>query len=245
MQRSLLQDSVFVSSPVSGIHQTKQRCIVTVADGRTVNCSKVILAIPSNQYTNIEFSPPLPRAKRELACEAKGCSYNKIILTYKKPWWKELGLAGKFFSVNGPISFSWDISDDSTQQYSLALFSVASHGEWWENLTRLQLEKALLDHLSEMVGAEYNHLIYDVLEYNEQLWGKTLGIEVVQYPALGAGSYNTLLPVLKESFMHVHFAGTEMASVWRGYMEGALESGERAAAEVIPLVKNPKPVPKL
>lgn len=219
--------------------------MVRVADGRAVNCAKIILAIPSNQYTNIQFSPPLPRGKRDLACQAKGCSYNKIILTYRKPWWKELGFAGKFASIDGPITFSWDISDESKQQYSLAIFSVASHGQQWEKLNRLQREKALLDHLVEIIGAEHERLVYDILEYNEQLWGRTHGIEVVQYPALGAGSYSALLPFLKEPYLHVHFAGTEMASSWRGYMEGALESGERAASEVIPIITRQRLVAKL
>jgi monoamine oxidase len=31
----------------------------------------------------------------------------------------------------------------------------------------------------------------------------------------------------------VHFAGTETAGEWKGYMEGAVRSGERAAAEVV------------
>jgi monoamine oxidase len=31
----------------------------------------------------------------------------------------------------------------------------------------------------------------------------------------------------------VHWAGTETATVWSGYMEGALQAGERAAAEVL------------
>ncbi len=32
---------------------------------------------------------------------------------------------------------------------------------------------------------------------------------------------------------YVHFAGTETAMVWKGYMEGALTSGDRAAGEVV------------
>ena len=30
----------------------------------------------------------------------------------------------------------------------------------------------------------------------------------------------------------MHFASTENASAWRGYMDGAIQSGERAATEV-------------
>jgi monoamine oxidase len=31
----------------------------------------------------------------------------------------------------------------------------------------------------------------------------------------------------------LHWAGTETAAVWNGYMDGAVQSGERAAAEVL------------
>lgn len=38
---------------------------------------------------------------------------------------------------------------------------------------------------------------------------------------------------LREPFMHVHFAGTETAMRWNGYMDGAIESGFRAVDEVL------------
>ncbi|HRI50352.1 MAG TPA: FAD-dependent oxidoreductase, partial [Pseudomonadota bacterium] len=34
----------------------------------------------------------------------------------------------------------------------------------------------------------------------------------------------------------IHFAGTETAGRWLGYMDGAVESGRRAAREVLPLL---------
>ena len=37
---------------------------------------------------------------------------------------------------------------------------------------------------------------------------------------------------LREPIGRIHWAGTETATVWNGYMDGALQSGERAAAEV-------------
>jgi monoamine oxidase len=38
---------------------------------------------------------------------------------------------------------------------------------------------------------------------------------------------------LRQPIGRVHFAGTETAVEWTGYLEGALESGERAAREVV------------
>jgi monoamine oxidase len=40
-------------------------------------------------------------------------------------------------------------------------------------------------------------------------------------------------PALSEPIGRLHFAGTETSTVWNGYMDGAVRSGERAAAEVL------------
>jgi monoamine oxidase len=39
--------------------------------------------------------------------------------------------------------------------------------------------------------------------------------------------------VLREKVGNVHFAGTETSDVWKGYMEGAVRSGDRAGVEVL------------
>jgi monoamine oxidase len=50
---------------------------------------------------------------------------------------------------------------------------------------------------------------------------------------LGAGTTTDFLPVLTRPFGCVHWAGTETAPFWNGYMDGAVRSGERAAKEVL------------
>jgi monoamine oxidase len=41
------------------------------------------------------------------------------------------------------------------------------------------------------------------------------------------------LPILNQPFGLVHWAGTETATYWNGYMDGAVRSGERAAQEAL------------
>ena len=50
---------------------------------------------------------------------------------------------------------------------------------------------------------------------------------------LAPGVWTQFGPALREPIGRIHWAGTETASVWSGYMDGALTSGERAAAEVL------------
>jgi monoamine oxidase len=38
---------------------------------------------------------------------------------------------------------------------------------------------------------------------------------------------------LRKPFKNIHFAGTETASQWMGYMDGAVDAGRRAASEIL------------
>ena len=48
---------------------------------------------------------------------------------------------------------------------------------------------------------------------------------------MGPGTLTSLGPVLREPVGRIHWAGTETATSWPGYMEGAIQAGERAAAQ--------------
>jgi monoamine oxidase len=50
---------------------------------------------------------------------------------------------------------------------------------------------------------------------------------------MGPGALVACAPALREPVGPIHWAGTETATEWNGYMEGALESAERVAGEVL------------
>ena len=49
----------------------------------------------------------------------------------------------------------------------------------------------------------------------------------------GPGVLTDYGPALRQPIGRVHWAGTETATIWAGYMDGAVRSGERAAAEAL------------
>ena len=65
-----------------------------------------------------------------------------------------------------------------------------------------------------------------VIRWSTEPW--TRGAFAVYRP----GQMTTLMPALASAESGLHFAG-EHTSVWTSWMEGALESGERAAREVL------------
>src|SRR2546423_902431 len=53
---------------------------------------------------------------------------------------------------------------------------------------------------------------------------------------LAPGVWTQFGPALREPIGRIHWAGTETAAVWAGYMDGAVQSGQRAAAEGLALL---------
>lgn len=194
---------------------------------------KVILAVPTNTYGKIRFIPPLPEAKRALASETKPGVYAKALLTYARPWWRDIGLLGKFRSQIGPICFSWEISNFEDQAFTLALFIAGDPAAKWYALSPLKRQQAVINHLAELVGQEHRHLAVDVLEYNAGEWVEEAWIGGGPTSAIPPGLLSMYGEDLRAPFKNVHFAGGETAREWKGYLEGALRAGSRAASEVL------------
>jgi monoamine oxidase len=211
---------------------------ITTTGGQVFSAKKVILANPTNTYTNINFSPPLPVAKRALVSRTKPGVYAKMIVSYTSPWWREAGLVGKFSSLIGPIGFSWDTSSLEDKQYSLALFIAGDNAAKWHNLSELAREEAVIEHLATLVGPELADKARDVLEVNYVEWTKEEYIGGAPTCAMGPGLLRKYGSDLRKPFKDIHFAGGELAYEWKGYLEGAITSGQRAASEVIAVLKH-------
>ncbi|KAF1812579.1 hypothetical protein P152DRAFT_435833 [Eremomyces bilateralis CBS 781.70] len=230
--------NVFVHSPINTIVQYRKGATVTTTGGQTFTAKKVILANPTNTYSNIQFSPPLPAAKRTLVSRTKPGVYAKMVISYTSPWWRTAGLVGKFSSLLGPICFSWDTSSVPDQQYSLAFFIAGERAAKWHALNALRREEAVIEHLATLVGPELADKVRDVLEVNEVEWTKEEYIGGAPTSTIGPGLLRKYGAELRTPFRDLHFAGGELAFEWKGYLEGAVTSGKRAASEVIDVLKS-------
>lgn len=231
---SLPSGSVFVKSAVVSLVQDGNEdfpCLVATDKGLDIRAKKVIMANPTNTYDAIEFTPPLPRAKRCLVSQTMPGIYAKVVLVYKKPWWREAGLNGKFESFRGPICFSWDSSSDT--QYSVALFVAGSRAASWHALSQLKREEAIIEHLAELVGPELEKQARNILEIHQAEWTKMEHLGGAPTSSMGPHMLRQLGGALHASFGNIHTAGGEAAYEWKGYLEGAVTSGQRAAGEVI------------
>ena len=58
-------------------------------------------------------------------------------------------------------------------------------------------------------------------------------------PAVPPGSWTQFGPLLRRPVGPLHWAGTETADEWTGFMDGAVRSGLRAATEVAATLASP------
>jgi len=224
--------SILLQTPAKSIEQYGKATVVSTANGEEFEAKKVVVAIPSNTYHRIRFNPPLPRSKAELVSQTTTGVYTKVVVSYSQPWWRELGLSGKMNSARGPILYSRDVSDVDSQQYSLAAFMAGPNADEWTKLDSLKRNRAVLDHLARFVGPEHEDKVYNVLEINSMTWSDEEYIKTGPSTAIGPGLFSRYGDQLRTPVANIHFAGTETAFEWKGYLEGALNSGSRAADEI-------------
>ena len=71
------------------------------------------------------------------------------------------------------------------------------------------------------------------IDYIDQDWPADPWSRGCYGPSMGPGVLTTLGTALRCKFGRIHWAGTETSPIWTGYIEGAVRSGERAAADVL------------
>ena len=71
------------------------------------------------------------------------------------------------------------------------------------------------------------------IEYVERAWAEEIYTRGCYAGYLPPGTWTSLGFALRSPCGRIHWAGTETAQVWNGYMDGAISSGERAARDVL------------
>lgn len=234
MADALEPGSVHLDTPVEAITYCNEHIIVASSNGQLFQAKKVIMANPTNTYGDISFSPALPEGKQALVSKTKPGVYAKLIVNYPEPWWRDAGLIGEFISLIGPVCFSWDTSDLGLEQYSLALFVAGDAAARWHKLPDDETkQQAIVDHLAELAGDDLAEKARDVLEVNMVEWTMEDYLEGGPTSSMGPGLLRKYGDALREPFGDIHFGGGETAYEWKGYLEGAVLAGQRAAKEII------------
>ncbi|MBW3664993.1 MAG: FAD-dependent oxidoreductase [Actinobacteria bacterium] len=233
-----LGDRVVLAAPVRRITQDAGRVTVE-ADGVTVRAQRAIVALPLHLAGRIETSPPVGALRDQLTQRMPMGSVIKAMAVYDTPFWRDDGLAGQATSDTGPVKLTFDNTPPSGTPGVLMGFFEADAARKWSTRSREERRDAFLESSQRYFGdqaLEATH--YLDLDWQAQPYS---GGGYVGFTAPGV--LTRYGEALRAPVGRLHWAGTETATTWNGYMDGAIRSGERAGAEVVAVLDEPTSPP--
>jgi monoamine oxidase len=219
---------VVLSSPVRSISRG-QTGVTVVSDRVTARAKRVVMAIPPVLADRVRYEPALPGARRAILQRWRPGALLKVAAVYKRPFWREQGLTGQAVTTGFPYSITYDDSPHGGGPGVVFGFVGGDNARRYRTLSGAARRRAVLAQLEAFFGAQARNPIGFVeTDWITQPW--TRGCPV---GAPSPGSLVAYGPQLRAPAGTIHWAGTETATYWNGYMDGAASSGERAAAEVL------------
>jgi monoamine oxidase len=223
-----LGSSVVLNAHVRQIAQNAKGVKVQLDKG-LLSAKQVIVAVPPALTARIDYEPLLPALRDQLTQRAPMGSYAKVDVVYDRPFWREEGLTGQTVSLNGPVRVTFDSTPDEGSPGVLLGFIGGTDARTWYGLSAEQRRQAVLDNFADYFGEKAR----TPLEYVENAWAEERFSRGDPVAGLGPGTLLDFGAALREPVGRIYWAGTETSDYWVGYMDGAVRSGERAAAEVL------------
>ena len=222
-----LGDALVLKSPVRAIQHGGDG-VKVIADTGEYNGSYVVVATPPFLAGRIAYDPLLPALRAQLTQRLPMGSIIKCIMVYDKPFWRDAGYSGEIASDEGPLCAVFDDSPEGSREGSLIGFIAGDAARVWTEKTRDERREAILRQFVECYGAQAAR----PKEYIEKNWLEEEWSGGCYEAFMGPGVMTSYGKALREPIGRIHWAGTETSDEWCGYMDGAVGSGERAAAEV-------------
>ena len=222
-----LGDRVRLASPVSRIEHGDFGVRATTPSG-VVEAKRAILALPPNQGLRIEWDPVLPGRRAALWGRMPGGACIKCVAQYQTPFWREEGLAGQAVGPELSVRVTFDNTEAGKRAGLLLGFIEGDEARRWSGADPAARRQAVL----EAFAAYYGEAALHPVDYADKDWTQEAWTRGCYAALMGPGVWTTLGADLRRPIGPVHVAGTETASQYYGYFEGALEAAERAAAEV-------------
>lgn len=228
-----LGDAVRLGHAVTSIDTTSTGVRVSSSQGEVVGRHAVV-AVPPSALDRVTFSPSLPAAHANLGAAMPMGSVIKVQAVFERPFWRDAGWSGLVIDDAGPFAFMVDNSAPESEEGVLATFLSAGQATLWgdERLSptaSAQRRKRFLEHVRFAFGTDSP----EPVAYVDRDWAAQRWVGGGYSGVMRPGGWLRCGSAIREPVGTLHWASAERATTWTGYIEGALESGERAASEVL------------
>lgn len=233
-----LGDRIVLDAPVTAIDQTGPRVRVTVANGREFSADAVISTIPFSVMSEITVSPAWTAGKQRMFDEMDWDHTVKVIVQTRTPAWLKQGVHGwPMAGGDRPWERVIDITGNETGGYGNVFFylngdnadTVLSHPV----ATRAQ-------QVVDAFRADMPDLFDEVVTVQDFAWPEQPWIRA----SFGGPPVNGgwMIAEWTRPEDRLYFAG-DFTTMKSGWVEGAIESGLRAARQIDPAITAEEEVP--
>jgi monoamine oxidase len=213
---------------VKGIQQTDKEVHITVAEqhGRheTIRADYVVITVPPPVFRRWSFSPPLPPEQRR-AIETLSYGFaTKALLRFDTRWWRSRNRP-RAFGTNLSIGAIWEATESARGPAVLTLLAGGRASEELQGILEESGPDAVAEKLAWLGKPE------PVREIRSMTWERDLQARG-GYAFFGKSFDPALRAQLARAVGRVFFAGDHTSREYQGYMNGAVDSGQRVAKEV-------------
>ncbi|MTB52830.1 NAD(P)/FAD-dependent oxidoreductase [Lewinella sp. W8] len=224
----LAEEQIIFDQPVETLDFTGKEALVRTRT-ETYRADRVVSTLPPNLMIDaLRFTPALPPALEQLARQTHTWMGESIKagLRFQSPFWRTGHQSGTLFSNAGPLTEAYEHADAKDEYFALKGFLhpglVRESPIVRERMVREQLQRV------------YESYTVSDGEYLEYPWAED-PFTYVPYPQpVGAHQHNGH-PAFRQSQFGGKFlmAGSETAKAFPGYMDGAVESAELTAKQLL------------
>jgi monoamine oxidase len=224
-----LGDRVRCGAEVLAVSERGRGVRVAVKHGRQtaqISVDYVVLALPATLVRRIPFTPALPPRQHEAIARLKYGRGTKTLLQFPRRFWNGRGRPQAFGSAL-PFGAAWDANEEQHGRHGiLALLAGGSASDATADIVAKENVTGLARRLDCLGSRGIDVTAWQQFRWESDPWAR--GGYAVFDPAFDA----PLRDWLARPHGRVFFAGEHTSIAWQGYMNGAVESGRRAAAEI-------------
>jgi monoamine oxidase len=198
------------------------------ADGISIEAERAIVAVSPTLAARIDWEPELPARRDQMTQRMPQGAIIKCMAVYDEPFWRAEGLSGSGLSDCGSVNAIFDNSPPDGFPGVLLGFLDGRAARRWGQATVAERRSEVVRVFSRLFGVK----ALTPIDYVERNWAAERWSRGCYSGAFGPSGWTDFGPALRRPVGRIHWAGTETATVWNGYIDGAITSGRRAAAEV-------------
>jgi monoamine oxidase len=194
-----------------------------------VEADDVVLAIPFTTLRNVDIQVEMPELKKQAIAELGYGVSTKLMAGFGSQLWRKAGSNGSVFS-DLPFQNSWETSrGQGNTNGILTSFSGGNAAVAMGEGEKKDRAKEFVDQVNQVFpGADKGY----TGRHERFAWG-TYPLTMGGYSSYRPGQWTRFRGVEGEPVDRIFFAGEHTSLDAQGYMEGAAESGERVAKEVL------------